>query len=230
MKHFRYAAAIATLFLVAGAGEAFAQLRVLTESEANILSVLPAPPKDGSAEAKAELEELHKIFAEATDERKALAKADDARQNISIYTDVFGVDLATLPLVKAVLDDVENDRKIAVDAAKTHFSRKRPPAVDPSIKPCGEIRDMLSSFPSGHASYAYASGNILVAMMPRMANEILERSSSFAESRLVCGMHFRSDIMAGQYAGTAIADRMLAHEAFTVRVDAAAEELKEAMK
>jgi acid phosphatase (class A) len=143
---------------------------------------------------------------------------------------VFGVDLSTIPSVKAVLDDVENDRKIAVDRAKAQFKRKRPSAVDPSIQPCGEIRDMLSGYPSGHASYAYASGNILVAMRPRMANEILERSSSFAESRLVCGMHFRSDIMAGQYAGTAIADRMLEHPEFRARVDAAAEDLIEAMK
>jgi hypothetical protein len=229
MTRFGSAAALAALFVFASSA-AFAQLRVLTEGEADIRSVLPAPPKDGSAEAKAEIAELHKIIAEATDERKAQAKADDGSQNMSIYTDVFGVELASIPSVKAVLDDVENDRKIAVDRAKAHFKRKRPSAVDSGIKPCGEIRDMLSGYPSAAASYAYASGNTLVAMFPRMANEILERSSSFAESRLVCGMHFRSDIMAGQYAGTAIADRMLAHPDFTARVDAAAEDLREAMK
>lgn len=230
MKRVVLAAVVAALAVFAGGGGAAAQLRVLSEDEADVLSVLPGPPNDGSPEAKLELSELKTIIAEASDERKAAAKWDDANENIGIYNDVLGVDLASIPSVKAVFDDVQNDRKIAIDRAKTHFKRKRPPAVDSSIQPCGEIRDMMSSYPSGHASWAYASGNVLVAMLPRMANEILERSASFAESRLVCGMHFPSDTFGGQVAGTAIADRMLEKPEFRARVDAAAEDLIAARK
>lgn len=230
MRCFGYATAVAALLLVVGGGEATAQLRVLTESEADVLSVIPAPPKEGSAGAKAELAEVHRMMAEASEERKAQAKSDDANQNLSIYTEVLGVDLNAIPSVRALFDDVRNDRKIAIDRAKTHFKRKRPSEVDPNIKPCGEIRDMLSSYPSGHASWAYVSGNVLVAMIPQYANEILGRASSFAESRLICGMHFRGDIMAGQYAGTAIADRLLENPEFRASVDAATDDLREAMK
>ncbi len=41
-------------------------------------------------------------------------------------------------------------------------------------------------------------GVVLAAVMPDKAQIILARASEFGEHRLVCGVHFRSDIVAGQ--------------------------------
>lgn len=63
---------------------------------------------------------------------------------------------------------------------------------------------------------------------PRKAQAILARADEHAENRLVCGMHFRRDIVGGQALGTAVALEMLKNTVFKAEVDAAAKELRAA--
>jgi acid phosphatase (class A) len=53
----------------------------------------------------------------------------------------------------------------------------------------------------------------------------MARAKEFAENRLVCGMHFRSDIEAGQEMGTVIALSLMQNAAFKADYDAAKAEL-----
>ena len=41
-------------------------------------------------------------------------------------------------------------------------------------------------------------GVVLASLLPDKAQAILQRASVFAENRLICGVHFRSDIVAGR--------------------------------
>jgi acid phosphatase (class A) len=60
-------------------------------------------------------------------------------------------------------------------------------------------------------------GVIFASLMPTKAQAILNRAAGFAENRLSCGVHFRSDIEAGQTLGTVIATDLRQDAAFRRR-------------
>ncbi|MBM3515628.1 MAG: phosphatase PAP2 family protein [Alphaproteobacteria bacterium] len=203
----------------------------LSPAQVDFTGVLAPPPADDSPAGIAELEELRQIAKTRTDAEWRQAMWDDHNETIVIYNDVLGgIELMSLPKTKALFDQVQNDRRAATDRAKDHYLRKRPSVRDPSLKTCGGVRMPLSSFPSGHSSWGFASAVVLAAMVPDKEAEILARAKTFAESRMICGMHHRSDTVAGQVLGTVVAERLLAHPAFRAKFDDAAAELRAALK
>jgi hypothetical protein len=53
----------------------------------------------------------------------------------------------------------------------------------------------------------------------------MARASQFAQTRLICGVHFRSDIVAGQQYGTIIALRLMENPVFLAQMAKARTEL-----
>ena len=68
-------------------------------------------------------------------------------------------------------------------------------------------------------------GVVLASLMPAKSQDILARASQYAERRLVCGVHYRSDIVAGQEYGTLLALRLMQNPAFKAQMEAARKEL-----
>src|SRR5207248_775268 len=114
-----------------------------------------------------------------------------------------GFDAATRPetfkLLTAVVEEEDSDTK----APKAFFHRQRPYSVDASIKTCEPVKPgkAANSYPSGHASLAFSMGVVLASLIPEKSQAILARAREYAEHRLVCGVHYRSDIVAGQQFG-----------------------------
>ena len=54
---------------------------------------------------------------------------------------------------------------------------------------------------------------------------ILARAKSYGENRLLCGVHYRSDIIAGQVLGSVVAEELLANPTFKSDFEAAKAEL-----
>jgi acid phosphatase (class A) len=193
--------------------------------------LLPPPPADGSPAQKAELAETEQAVAARSPEALAQATSDDAIENPTIYRVVIGdgFDLDKLPATSKMLADVMREQRAAAGRAKKFFQRARPWVSDPDLKTCGPRGiDWHSSYPSGHATMGYATGVILAALIPEKAQAILTRANGFAENRIVCGMHFRRDIVAGQVLGTAVAVSLMHDAAFKAEFDAAEQELKAA--
>lgn len=71
-------------------------------------------------------------------------------------------------------------------------------------------------------------GLVLASLVPDKGQAIMARASEFAENRLVCGMHFRSDIVAGQALGTIIVLSLMQNAGFKADYDAAKAELRRA--
>jgi acid phosphatase (class A) len=207
-------------------------LEALTPADIDPARLLPPPPADGSEAKKAEIDELRHIQATRTPGRLALAQWDDVHENASLFAPTLGLkfDLDALPQTAKLLAVVENDQEIAAGRAKKQFHRHRPWIFDASLTGCprGKAPDPLSSYPSGHATVGYAEAVVLAALMPDKAGDILARASEYAESRLVCEVHFRSDITAGQALGTAVGVMLLKSPSLQPQIEAASKELKTA--
>lgn len=217
---------LSLLLLTPAAGQADALLDPAVYDAARFL---PPPPAQDSARTRDELAELHAIAAAASPERKAAAAHDARDETPDIFDGVIGFDLRTAPetfkLLQMVADDEETDSKVA----KTFFHRLRPYAVDDTLQTC-ETRKPgkpANSYPSGHSTLGFSMGVVLAHVMPAKAQPILARSAEYAENRLVCGVHYRSDIVAGQQFGTVLALRLMENPVFQAQMRKAQAEMKD---
>jgi acid phosphatase (class A) len=202
----------------------------LTARELDASRLLPPPPAETSAAAKAETAELHAIEAARSPEALARAKSDDKTKDASIFAQAMGAgfDLKALPATAKLMSEVRHEEKIAADLAKDGFKRKRPWIVDPSFQSCSREDEPLSSYPSGHTTMGFSMAVVLADLAPEKAQALLSRAQEYADNRMVCGMHFRADIVAGQALGTAVALDLLDNPVFRADRDASAAELKAA--
>ncbi|MEX0959154.1 MAG: phosphatase PAP2 family protein [Burkholderiales bacterium] len=87
---------------------------------------------------------------------------------------------------------------------KAKISRPRPYQVNQAIVCSAAPLDQFS-FPSGHTLHAVAFSVVLLAHYPGFAWLVLPFSALVALSRMVLGLHYPSDVLAGAALGAAIA-------------------------
>src|SRR6516164_10381779 len=87
---------------------------------------------------------------------------------------------------------------------KRFCGRKRPCAIEPHCWATLLPPDQFS-FPSGHTITAFAVAVCLSQFYPTLAVGLLFCAISVAASRLLLGMHFLSDVLAGAAIGTLLA-------------------------
>jgi undecaprenyl-diphosphatase len=76
--------------------------------------------------------------------------------------------------------------------------------------PPGEPQPLIAmpsdpSFPSGHATVAFACAVMIAMLVPRLAVPVLVLATAIAFSRVYVGVHFPLDVIAGAALGTAAA-------------------------
>jgi acid phosphatase (class A) len=211
----------------AGAAKPPAADKALTLSQIDPAVILPPPPAEGSAQQRAELDELRDIQAARTPDRLAQARWDDAHEDPTAFAGVIGLgfDLKALPKTAALLDLIMKDQEVLATKAKAVFHRARPFVADPDLIGCSRGAKVYTSYPSGHATMAYSIAPVLEALMPAKAQAIAMRADDYAYSRLVCEVHYRSDLWAGQILGTWTATALLGTPALQSSLQAARKEL-----
>ena len=201
---------------------------LLSRADLDPALVLPPFPKPDSEQAKAELAELHAIERTRTPAEAAAARAEGEVKDASLFAAAIGpgFDLARLPATASLMALVRASEKEVVARGKDEFRRPRPWIVDPRIGTCKRGDDEpLSSYPSGHATSAYAYAVVLARLMPARAAPVLATAAHYAESRIICEQHFRSDVTAGEALGLLLAERLRTKPAFEEAFTAAAKEL-----
>jgi acid phosphatase (class A) len=116
------------------------------------------------------------------------------------------------------------DAALSTYAAKSHYNRSRPFMENnhPTCTPNDEAflrKD--GSYPSGHTAIGWAWALILTEIAPTQTDAILARGRSFGDSRLVCNVHWQSDVNEGRIMGASTVARLHADLAFLADLDAA---------
>lgn len=175
------------------------------------VDLVPAPPAAGSAgfaldeQVSREARALRGTprFAQAT--RDADTSFPAAANHFSCAIDL-DVDAQRTPALYRLLERSHHDTGAAVSGAKKQYQRQRPFMVngEPTCTPADEhwLR-RNGSYPSGHTSLGWAWALILAEAVPGRADAIIERGRNYGESRLVCNVHWQSDVLEGRFMGAA---------------------------
>lgn len=199
------------------------------QSEARL--ILPDPPVDGSEAHKADLAILHALEATRTPQQADAAREDAIAQNVFRFRSLFG-DVFTepnLPLTAALANRVLADAGANAGAAKHLFNRKRPYAADPTLRPACPTTPKDDSYPSGHTTAGWLIGLMLVEMVPEKRDDILVRAAEYGRNRMVCGVHYPSDVEAGRALAYAVHGAMAQNAGYRSELAAAKAELRKAL-
>ena len=88
------------------------------------------------------------------------------------------------------------------------IGRKRPPLVYPEPKPLVHVPHS-GSFPSGHASIAFACATVLAWKVPRLRVPAFVLAAAIAWSRVYDGVHWPLDVLGGAVLGVLVATALL---------------------
>jgi acid phosphatase (class A) len=194
---------------------------------------LPPPPAAGSAALAADEEAYISTRKLQGTPRWTLA-AKDADLNFPNAAETFSCVLAmpisqeATPHLNMLLRRVRADASRANDKAKDLYKRQRPYLAygDASCTPRERHKD--DSYPSGHTSIGWAWALVLAEIAPDRADAIFARGLAFGESRVVCGVHWRSDIEAGRVVGASAVSRLHADPVFAAQLGLARKEIEAA--
>jgi len=180
-------------------------------------TLVQPPPAPDSPGDKADIALLRAAMARANEARWQKALADDA----SVY-DRFdaalgvAIDRKHLPRLVRLLNRVADDVIAVTGEAKKRFSRPRPYQRLALARVCGMAAPPKperaptkgGSYPSGHSSISWASALVMMEAAPNRAQALITRAVDYGESRVVCGVHFPSDVESGRLLGAAVVDKL----------------------
>lgn len=191
---------------------------------------LPPPPAANSAQ---ELAERAIVRGPWTAERRQQALEDNAVDPFAAFDSVLGPGFtqANFPATFAVLERAGRAGGFAGDPVKFIHRRPRPFLSDEAITPCIPNDERLRasfSYPSGHAALGFSWALVLAELVPSHADALIERGRDFTWSRVVCGVHYPSDVEAGRTVAAGAVARLHADADFRQMMDAARAELARA--
>jgi acid phosphatase (class A) len=133
-----------------------------------------------------------------------------------------------MPHLYTLLGRAFIDVGLSTYGAKTHYQRIRPFVMHngSSCTPAEEkkLRDD-GSYPSGHSAAGWGWALLLTELVPERADAILQRGRDFGESRVVCNVHWQSDVDAGRVIAAATVARLHAVPALESDLEAAKSEI-----
>jgi acid phosphatase (class A) len=196
---------------------------------------LPPPPAVGSPAGIADVAIFRATRSLESGPRWQLAASDDrigSRKMLGDFGCAMGVDLAAVeaPALARTLARANADLIPIVGDAKDHYRRPRP-FVTESGPICVDVSPEFAasgSYPSGHSAAAWLYALLLSEIDPGNAAAIVARGRAFGESRVVCGVHYVSDVEGGRLTTTALVAALHGQPEFEADIAAARAELAKA--
>jgi acid phosphatase (class A) len=180
-------------------------------------ALLGEPPAEDSQQHSAEVDQLLMLQAHRTPIDEARCKSEE-EVTVFAFATVLGQGFNEddLPKTAALMAEVNKQAKIPTNAAKNMWRRVRPPLADPRIHTCVTL-EKTPSYPSGHAMRGMLWATLLSEIFPAQRAALMARGKQIGDDRFLAGMHYPSDVVAGQKLGAEIARRFLADEDFKAR-------------
>ncbi|WP_354860032.1 acid phosphatase [Acetobacter fabarum] len=196
---------------------------------------LPPPPVIKSHAQEADIQAFESTRALKNSNRWKLAHNDadlDPEHMIGDFSCAAGFKLlpSELPTLVAVLNALEKPLEQRITEEKENWRRQRP-FVGTSQPVCTPDADKLASsfsYPSGHTTWGWLVASILSSAMPERSSQIMQRGRIFGESRIVCGVHWKSDVQAGYMNGSAMFAAIQEQPWFAEKMDSIRKELQNA--
>lgn len=188
---------------------------------------LPPPPAPGSSADRADLAIAQGPW---TADRIEQARQDNSIDAFAAFDNVLGADFtaARFPATARLLLHVASAAGMASLPPKDLYNKPRPFVRLDGHPTCITPDDHLrasGAYPSGHTSIGFAWGLTLAEILPARTDALLTRGLDFGESRVVCGVHWQSDVDAGRVLGAAVFARLQSDDAFQRELAASRAEL-----
>ena len=198
-----------------------------------LADAIPPPPAAGSSTYLADKARSARFTALEDSDRWLLATAHaELRPPLALrhFNCALGVRLgsATTPNLNRLMQRLFEDSDAAAEVVKARGLRPRPVGDDPQRRPCQRVSDAGrrgASYPSGSSAVATVYGEAFAALEPQRAAEARRIAHDIGLSRLVCGMHYPSDVAAGEVLGKAVFDTAAAMPGFNDDLAAARADL-----
>ncbi len=234
MKHARAALAGALVLALAGAvaSASSAPAYLPGGGAPDAVRYLPPPPAKGSKAEAADIDAFKRTRRLEGTARWRLAQSD-AKVSPTLLLQDFGCALGTMPEETREPALFSLWRKLAraigpvIAGPKDHYGRKRPYLLAKG-RICVEDTpgmDASGSYPSGHTTLGWSTALVLAELAPDRATEILARGRAYGESRVVCGVHYPTDVAAGRTDASGVVAVLHADAAFRADMDKARAEL-----
>lgn len=209
------------------------------EDVASSLKLLPAPPQPGSAQFNYDEAQYKWGKMQRITPRGAQA-AEDAKLGgtgiSNAFSEAFGVKISkegTPEIYKLITRMQEDAGDYATSEAKDYYKRMRPFMFfnEQSLTPADEKwLSTNGSYPSGHTSIGWATALVLAEINVDRQDEILKRGFEHGQSRVICGVHYQSDVDAGRIVASALVARLHADAAFMAQLSKAKKEFAKLVK
>ena len=196
-------------------------------------TVLPLPPQPGSAAFAADEEAYAATRKLRGTPRWELAARDadltfpNATRVFSCVLDIPISEQAT-PHLNILLRRIRSDASRVNDLPKALYKRQRPYLAHGDTSCTPDEKHKNDSYPSGHTSIGWAWALVLAELAPERAGAILDRGYRFGESRVICGVHWKSDTDAGRLVGASTVSRLHADPVFVAQMQLARKEIEAA--
>lgn len=167
------------------------------------------PPLPGSTALREDLAVLRWLQRNRTPQMVATTWSTLAR-DVTVFSPALGVDMfKTTPALMRGMGPFLGLVDAGSDAIKNRVRRPRPFASYPDLQPCLPLESGFS-FPSGHSSWYAAAALLLSDLLPERRERILALGSYGGANRVLCGVHYPSDVLAAQRFATAAAAQIIA--------------------
>lgn len=175
----------------------------------NSLGLIPEAPIQGNAAQKLDDAVSQKYLRLQNTPRWEMAKKDadlSFPNAANVFSCALGIPIneKQTPHLYLLLRRTLADAGGATYTAKNHYNRVRPFMLNRKPICTPEDIELLKkdgSHPSGHTAVGWAWALILAEISPSHADAIFARGRAFGESRIICNVHWHSDVVEGRFIG-----------------------------
>ena len=206
------------------------------EKMPNSEALIPPPPT-ASSTALALDYDISRNSLTLQDSLRWMLAAEDADLTFPMIAGTFSCALNApineqeTPRLYILMRRARIDASLSTYKAKNKYARTRPFVINKerTCSPNDEQGLMKNgSYPSGHSAIGWAWALILAEISPEQADAILARGRAFGQSRVICNVHWQSDVVEGRFMGAATVARLHADAAFRADLITARIELEDA--